>query len=140
MSYKHSLGYLIHQTASLLDSKADEILQKKFAVGLAQFRILLVLEERDGITQKKISEELSQSEASISRQIKIMSEKSLLETDKNIDSGREKLVYQTHLGHELAKEGISILDEFHEPLFEGFSEAEQQILVDKLSLILESLK
>jgi DNA-binding MarR family transcriptional regulator len=140
MNFKNSIGYMIHHLAFSLDSASDQILREKFAIGLAQLRILLVLEAQDGITQKKIAEELSQTEASVSRQIKILAQKGLIEIEGNFDNRRERLIYQTHEGHVLAQKSIQVLNEYHGPIFDSLSEKEQQQLAATLQKLSEGLE
>jgi DNA-binding MarR family transcriptional regulator len=132
MDFKDTIGYMLHHLAASLDSASDKALKTLFGIGLAQFRILLVLEEQDGITQKKIAEELSQTEASISRQIKILSAKSLIEIEGNFDNRRQRRIYQTHRGHELAVKAVKALNEYHRPIFDSLSGQEQTQLCEIL--------
>lgn len=125
MSFKNTVGYLLHNLSETLDGASDRILKREFDIGLAQFRVLLVLEENDGASQKKIADELSQTEASISRQIKILSKKGLIEIEGNYDNKRERLIYQTHQGHDTAKRSVKALNEYHQPIFDSLSQEEQ---------------
>ena len=140
MDFKSTIGYMLHHLASSLDSASDKILKDQFNVGLAQFRILLVLEAQDGITQKKIAGELSQTEASISRQIKILAQKGLIEIEGNFDNKRERRIYQTHEGHEVAAGSIKALNDYHQPIFASLSEEEQAQLSEILKKLSEGLE
>jgi DNA-binding MarR family transcriptional regulator len=140
MDFKDTIGYMLHHLAFSLDSASDKILQNRFGIGLAQFRILLVLEGQDGITQKKIAKELSQTEASISRQIKILNGKGLIEVEGNFDNRRERLIYQSHNGHGLALDATRALNKYHQPIFDALNEEEQAQLSEILKTLSDNLE
>lgn len=140
MDFKSSIGYLLHHSAFLLDSHCDQVLQERYGIGLSQFKILLVLEAKDGITQKNIARELSQTEASVSRQVKILAAKGLIEVEPSHDSKREKRVFETHLGHDIAQKSITALNDYTAPVFEGLSPKEQQNLQEYLRTIARGLE
>lgn len=139
MDFKDSIGYILHRLAATLDSTSDKILKESHNLGLAQFRILLVLEASDGITQKQIAGELAQTEASISRQIKILAGKGLIDIEGNFDNKRERRIFQTHQGHATATESVKALNDYHQPIFDALSEEEQSQLSEILKKLSNNL-
>ncbi len=139
MDFKSSIGYMLHHLAATLDSASDKILNGRFDIGLAQLRILLVLEAQDGIPQRQIAGELDQTEASISRQIKILAQKGLIDIEGNFANKRERRIYQTHQGHELATKSIKALNDYHQPIFDVLGGEEQAQLSATLKKLSEKL-
>lgn len=138
MDFKNSIGYLLHHLAFVLDSDSDQVLQERLGLGFAQFKILLVLEEQEGIPQRQIADELSQTEASISRQIKLLSQKAFVEIEKSTGR-REKIIYLTQNGQAMANRAIEILNNYHLPLFKSLSPKQQEELVSALKTLSETL-
>jgi DNA-binding MarR family transcriptional regulator len=139
MDFKNSIGYLLHHLAFVLDADSDQVLQERLGLGFAQFKILLVLESREGISQKQIADQLSQTEASISRQIRLLSQKGFVEIEKSRASKREKIVYLTQNGQAMANRAIEILNNYHLPLFESLEGKQQEELANTLKTLSETL-
>ena len=78
MRPQSNLSYLIQHLAAVLNKQADYLLQKHLNIGMSQYRILMVLEWNPRIGQRAIADSLGQTEASISRQIRLLIDKGLL--------------------------------------------------------------
>lgn len=135
MDQNDDLGTLLHFASSSLDQHSDYVLREKLGIGLSQFRILLVLLSEDGQNQISIADNLDQTEASISRQIKILKGKKLVEVRPKPNSKREKIVFITGKGLMLGESGLSILNSYHLPLFTGINEHDQKALKNILRSI-----
>lgn len=135
MQFTHTLGYLIHELSQLIDSQSDQLLNDKFGIGFAQYKLLLVLQERDNITQKEIALHLNQTEASISRQIKILRSRGLIQSTISPSNRREHIISLTLSGRQIAERAAETLNDFHSPAFEKLSESQQLKIAESLSLI-----
>lgn len=131
-----NIGSLVHKVAAALDNGSDEVLSSRFDIGLSQFRILLILLENDGAKQITLADNLSQSEASISRQARVMEKKGLVIVRINLSSRREKLIFLTRKGALTARKAIVALNNYHAPLFDHLSARQQEDLMDTLTTIL----
>lgn len=129
------IGTLLHLASASLDRHSDEVLQDRLGIGLSQFRVLLSLLSEDGQNQSSIAYNLTQSEASISRQVAILKSKKLVSVQHNPDSKRDKLVYITNKGLMLGQSGLSILNSYHSPLFKNISDHDQVALKNILRTI-----
>jgi MarR family transcriptional regulator, transcriptional regulator for hemolysin len=134
------VGPLLHQVASEIDQASNRILEEKVGIGLSQFRILLVLQAKDGVRQNQISLELGQTEASISRQIKMLDKRGLVRVLRSSTNRREKRVFITDKGNSISDKSREILNKYHAPLFAGLSEKDQWQLVNSLQKIKQYLK
>ncbi|PID32030.1 hypothetical protein CR970_02675 [Candidatus Saccharibacteria bacterium] len=68
----NTTGYLLQHVAAIVDRHADQVLQERMGIGMAQYRVMLVLRASPGTLQKQVAEALRQTEASISRQVKLL--------------------------------------------------------------------
>lgn len=134
------IGSLLHKVSKELDKISDQVLLERLGIGLSQFRIILFLLAGDGTEQKLIAENLSQTEPSISRQVKVLSSKGLTIIRRDPGSRRSRLVFLTQKGVKTAEKAVNILNEYHAPMFELLSQKQQQELLNTLQIIQEYIK
>ena len=129
------LGFLLQHTAAALTRKSDEVLQERFGIGYSQYKILLSLEANPEVQQRTIAESLAQTEASISRQIKVMIDKGLLQSRVNPNNKRQHIVTPTSRGRKIAAEATDALDYHTAPIFAALTVAQQRDLIELLTTI-----
>lgn len=132
MELSNNIGYLLFHLAFTMSRQNDQMLQERLGLGFSQFKILMVLERNPHIQQRQIAESLGQTEASISRQIKLMTEAGLLQAKPSPRNKREHLTTPTSKGIRLVEEAMAILNKYHEPTFERLSEKQRSILLESL--------
>lgn len=125
-------GYVLTHTATILLRQSDQVLQERLGIGMSQFKILMMLQNNPNVQQRKLAESLGQTEASISRQIKLLCEKGLLTIRVNPKSRREHLTVPTPRGQKMTDAAIEVLEQYHGPMFEQISEKQRQQLADIL--------
>lgn len=76
----NQLGYFLEHVSSLFVKQLDQILLEQLGIGYAQFKILRVLSDSAYLGQRQIADELGQTEASISRQVKLLQSDGLVQT------------------------------------------------------------
>ena len=140
MDFRHSIGYLLHELAQLIQADSNQILQERLGIGFAQFKVLMVLEERDGQTQKQIASSLHQTQASISRQIKLLIDKKLVDSKVGSNNRREHFIYLTRQGQEMVSRAALLLNNYHAPMFEYLSDQQQLKITKTLELIRTTLE
>lgn len=128
-----NIGYLLQHLAFTMGRQNDQILQERLGIGFSQFKILMVLEKNPYVQQRDIADALGQTEASISRQIKLMLDKGLLQTKVQPENRRRHLTVPTAKGLRLTEEALEALNGFHAPMFERLSEKDQTKLLETLS-------
>lgn len=128
----NNIGYLLNHLAFVLNRQSDYALQQKLGLGFSQFKIMMVLRWNPHIQQKQIAEKLGQTEASISRQIKLLHEMSLLQTVKRPENRREHITTLTTKGEKVVDQAIEALNEYHAPVFGGLSQSQQAALIEAL--------
>lgn len=131
----NNLGYLLQHVASLLSKQSEQILQERLGIGFSQFKILRVLQANPHIKQREIAHNLGQTEASISRQVKLMLDDGLLKTSVSPNNRRAHITVPTPKGLKLTEAAMDTLAHYHAPTFESLSEKQRNQLRDMLETI-----
>jgi DNA-binding MarR family transcriptional regulator len=105
----NNLSYLLHHLAAVIGKQSDQILQEQLGIGLSQYKILMVLEWNPRIQQKAIGENLGQTEASISRQIKLLKKRGLLISKVDPSNKRKHMSAPTPLGMQVTEAANDLL-------------------------------
>lgn len=124
--------YLLQHIAAIMGRQTDQVLQERLGIGLSQLRILLLLQHEPGVSQRTLGDRLGQTEASISRQIKLMTEKGYLASAVNPKSRRERLSMLTPKGAKITEAAKDVLANYHEPLSGLLGEKTHKQLSDTL--------
>ncbi|HXH27291.1 MAG TPA: MarR family transcriptional regulator [Candidatus Acidoferrum sp.] len=135
MSPTNRLGYLLQHTASILARQYDVVLQKELGLGMAQFKILMILQHGQHIQQNKLADCLGQTEASISRQIKLLAKAGLLEVQVTPDNRRQHIASVTAKGAALTSQALEILKNYSAPIFDSLTAAQKQQLESCLEVL-----
>lgn len=139
MAITNELGFLIQHLAFSFGRLNDQVLQERLGLGFSQFKLIAVLERKPHIQQKQIAEALGQTEASISRQIKLLQDKNLLQTVPNPQNRREHITTLTPKGVRFTEEARRVLAQYYEPIFEHLSEKQQLQLTGTLQMLHEEV-
>ena len=132
MDPANTVSYLLSHTAAVMDRQSDQLLQERLGIGMAQFKVLTTLQERANVQQRFLAVMLGQTEASVSRQIKLLLEKGLLSVQVNPADKRKHVTALTAKGVKLAQAAREIVDANHEPALDGLSKKERQQLGELL--------
>jgi DNA-binding MarR family transcriptional regulator len=114
----NAIGYLLQHTATTLLRQADHVLQEQLGIGMAQFKLLMMLQRSSNMQQIQLATCLGQTEASISRQIKLLSEKGYITSTIDPQSRRQHVASITAEGEKVTKAAMKALAEYSEPMFE----------------------
>ncbi len=128
-----TVGYLLQHTAAILMRQSDQVLQERLGIGMSQLKLLMTLEKRPNVQQRKMAETLGQTEASISRQIKLLCEKGLLTIRINPKSRREHITVPTAKGTKMTAAALEVLSQYHSPMLALLTDKQQQQLVESLT-------
>lgn len=92
-----------------MGKQSDQVLQEQLGIGLSQYKILMVVEWNPRVQQKTIADSLGQTEASISRQIKLLKTKGLLQTKIDPQNRRKHITAPTNLGMQITEAATAIM-------------------------------
>jgi DNA-binding MarR family transcriptional regulator len=122
MGPTNNLVYLIQHLAAILGKQSEQILQEQLGIGLSQFKILMVLEWNPRVPQRHIADSLGQTEASISRQVKVLTNKGLLVSRRDPSNRRKHITAPTTLGMQVTEAASNIIRRSFGPEFGGLGE------------------
>lgn len=122
MGPTNNLVYLIQHLAAILGKQSEQVLQEQLGIGLSQFKILMVLEWNPRVPQRHIADSLGQTEASISRQIKLLKGKALLASKRDPQNRRKHITTPTPLGMQVTEAASNIIRRNFGPEFGGLGE------------------
>lgn len=92
-----------------------------------------VLQVKSGVQQKQIADALGQTEASVSRQIKLLQDKGLLQIEVSPHNRREHITTLTAKGLRFTEQAKTIINDYHKEMFAQLSDKQQEQLLDMLS-------
>lgn len=129
------ISYLFDHIASLLAKQTDQVLQEQLGIGLSQFKILRVLQAEPRTMQREIAASLGQTEASISRQVKLMLSDGLLQSMRNPKDHREHLTVITPKGERLTEAALIAMERYHRPTFAALNDKQQEQIASILHIL-----
>ena len=135
MHATNNIGYLLHHLSFVLDRQSDQVLQEQLGIGFSQFKIMMVLRWNHGVQQKLIADNLGQTEASVSRQIKLLKNRGLLTRKPFAKNKREHITVLTTKGERLIEAALEILNKYHAPVFRRLSEKQGADMLNMLSIM-----
>lgn len=132
-------SYLLEHIASLLAKQSDQVLQEQLGIGISQFKILRALQAEPRTMQREIALNLGQTEASISRQVKLMLADGLLQSHRNPKDHREHLTIITSKGERLTEAALVALERYHRPTFVTLNDKQQEQVAAALRTLHDQL-
>ena len=135
MTNSDDISNLIQSAALVLSRQSDQILLEQLGIGWSQYRILRAIRQHDAISQRKISHLLGQTEASISRQIKILTKDGLISREQLSTNRRVHISSLTIKGIRITDSAIDILAKHDSAIFGNLSDKQRR----QLTLYLESI-
>lgn len=139
MNIENNVGYMLHHLSAVLARNSDQILLEQLGIGFSQFKILLILTERTGLQQKQVATALGQTEASISRQIKLLDDSGMVTSYVNPNNRREHILRLTPKGAKVTDRAMQILNNYHAPVFARLTEKQQHQLQEALSVVHQAM-
>jgi DNA-binding MarR family transcriptional regulator len=127
------IDYLLQHLTSLSARHSDQFLQEQLGIGYAQFKILRIVGEGLPFKQKYIADVLGQTEASISRQIKLLMSEGYITAKKDPRNRRVHLIEITAAGEQIYRASLGVLGKYRSTLLNSMSDKKQQNLVDLLT-------
>ena len=124
---KSKFPSLLHFTYNL-QHMAEELLLDQAGVGLSQARIMSGLSTAVARSQSHLASELNQTEANISRQLKVMKRHGLVNISKNKKDGRQRDVTLTSKGQNTYTKAEKVLKTQQSKFLRVLNKGEADIL------------
>lgn len=101
--------WLLHNLSTSLHKSVDDAIKERVGVGLAQYKVLEAIQYKGIAKQNELASMLRQTEAGISRQVKLLYKKGLLVyTNKSRSGGSD--VTLTRIGEEVVRLAYQVVD------------------------------
>ena len=133
MGPTNGILYLVEHLSSVLSKQADQVLQEQLGIGMSQYKVLMILEWNPRVQQRIIATSLGQTEASISRQIKLLTGKGLLSAKRDQTNRRKHITAPTPLGMQITEAATNILRRNFGPEFAPLGDDQAMQLVSGLT-------
>jgi DNA-binding MarR family transcriptional regulator len=127
------IGYLFQHVAGVLQRQTDQVLQERLGIGMSQFKILMVLQESPNIEQRRLADSLGQTEASISRQVKLLLERGMLASQIDPQERRRHITMLTPKGNKVVQAAQEVVQQYTEPAFAALSDKQRSQLLQMLT-------
>ena len=129
----------LHRLMFVLQHLSDELLEEEVGVSLSQVRIMGTLDSKVPRSQAYIASRLRQTQANVSRQIRVMQKQGLVKITKNKRDSRQRDVVLSNKGEDKYKKSEQLLkkqmDRIYKPI-KGWEKKQFEQSVDKLNAIL----
>jgi len=132
MQPANKIGYLLEHLTSMTSRQSDQVLQEQFGIGFSQFKIMMAIQWNPSVRQRALADALGQTEASVSRQVRILFEKGMLTSKTNPAERRERITEITQKGLKVARAARKAMADYHKPMFDNLNEKQQKQLLDML--------
>jgi DNA-binding MarR family transcriptional regulator len=131
------LYWQIHKLAFLLEKRADDALKTQLGIGFAQYKVLEAINQNMLAKQNTIATLLDQTEASISRQIKILQKKGLITVTEVMGNKRAKELSLTRVGEDIVRQSEEALDIAQSQIVGGLSYQEERLFLELFDRMLQ---
>jgi DNA-binding MarR family transcriptional regulator len=140
MTVHDSLPYMLHKLGAMMEYRSDALLFEQFGLGFSQFKILMALSSSECAQQKDIAAFLGQTEASISRQIKLLKQSGRISSSKNEDNKKINVIALTARGKKLSDDSVAALEKLYTPLSADMNDMELKAFMSDLSSVYNKLE
>ena len=122
----------ILQLATTVSKQTDELLVKELGLSHSQYRVLLALEWNPRAQQKTIATHLGITEASVSRQVKLLSGSRLISVKQDAANRRVHIIAVTPLGMQQTEAATALIRRTYDSAYSGIGPARLQVLTHEL--------
>ena len=126
---------LLHHLSAVLSRHADQALQEQLGIGVSQYRIMMAVQANPHLQQRHIADNLNQTEASISRQIKLLVNVVLIESRFNPKNRRAHMTALTPKRQRFTESAKNIFAKSHQLALDSLSDKQQKAFFEALAVI-----
>ena len=134
------LYWHIHKMAFLFEKKADQLLRAELGIGFAQYKVIEAIHHNSLAKQNTVAKLLDQTEASISRQIRILQKKGLITVNSVMGNKRAKELALTRVGEDISRQAEQILAIVEAEVIGTLSYQEQRLLQELFIKMIDQTK
>lgn len=138
-SLDESFGFIIYQTHLRLKNNLNHSF-KPFDMTTEQWGILNRLWEKDGVSQRDLSEKTHKDQPNVTRILDKLEQKGLIRREPNPDDRRAFSIFLTEEGRNLKNQLVPLAVNSLEKALQGFTPEEVQALKASLNRIYNNLE
>ena len=139
-NFQNSIGFLINRTAKDYVKALDSHLRQKVGVTVGQWKVLVMLADKNGLTQKEIADRLGLEGATLIPIIDKMEKDKLLVRKVDPADRRNNRIYHTDNADGLWDKMIQCASDINEISLEGIPEENIKIIRAVLENIWQNLR
>jgi DNA-binding MarR family transcriptional regulator len=124
----------------MMEKLSDNSLFSEFGIGFSQFKILMALGHHGCVQQKQIAQFLGQTEASISRQVKLLKEAGFLTITEDPLDRKKHITELTRRGTAALEQAFAHLDTLYTPIMSKIPHSERARVLKSLSPVLDEME
>ncbi len=129
----------LHRLEFILQHKSDALLRDGLEIGFGQVQIMQSLHRSRTTTQRALAQNLHQTEANISRQLKLLKRKGLVSINRSKKDKRQREVSLTAKGNGTYTKAEKILAAQHKELLKLIDDREVRAFDRAVSHLLKSI-
>lgn len=126
---------MLHHLALSLARSHDEQLQNNLQISFSQYKILMIIKWTPSLQQNQIAKQLGVTEASISRQIKLMFDDGLIQSIPDESDRRKHVITLTKRGERVSEQAVEFLKQQNQLMTNSLSKSEQEQLLGYLKVL-----
>jgi MarR family transcriptional regulator, transcriptional regulator for hemolysin len=138
--FGNSIGYIINRTAKAYVKALDSQLREKVGVTVGQWKVLVMLGDQNGLTQKEIADRLGLEGATLIPIIDKMEKDKLVVRKVDPADRRNNKIYRTQLADALWDKMIQCASNIKEISVKGIPDENLKIMKDVLENIWQNLR
>ena len=140
MEYSSQITDVLQRIAVATERHTDQVLQERIGIGMAQFKVLWLLHSQPEMRQAHMATYLNQTEASISRQIKLLASKGLVVSAVNTKNRREHIHTLTPIGVKMTVAANDVMQQTQQTFFAEMSDKQQKQLLELLTSLQSNVR
>ncbi|ANU08604.1 MarR family winged helix-turn-helix transcriptional regulator [Paraurantiacibacter namhicola] len=115
------LPYCLSTTSNAVSARIAQEYRKRFSLSVPEWRIMAVLGDAGGVTQRELTERTLMDKVAVNRACKLLSERELIARKPNAKDGRSHLLHLSETGEEMYAKIMPVARNIERQLFAGFS-------------------
>lgn len=135
MTTADSISTAVHHLSALMTREADQILQEQLGLTFSQYKIMQTIQESPRVQQRALALSLGQTEASISRQVKLLRDKQLIIMRLNPHNHRQHLTQLTMRGERILDAAHKAVSRYHAHVMGSLSSKQKLTLLEALNIL-----
>ena len=129
----------LHKLAFLFEKQADAVLHEHTDIGFAQYKVLEAIHQKSLAKQNVVAQMLNQTEASISRQVRILEKKGLININNIMGNVRARELSLSIVGEDVVRQASAALHELQTSMFSMLSVEEQKAFQDLFTRVVDHI-